>query len=203
MRQLTQVFLFCRRKPVHGASISRPFQTKARVPPCRGGPHLPSGPSQEECVNPRCGQTPFLSPERSAREDGERWTHDYNLLWDLLGWGQSRVIMLHSENFWNEIWHRMGWMVPPPLNNPGMNKCTTHFRHYKELQYVIPIVHSPLNTSAWSFVFFFFFFFFYFIFFNLFFAALGLCCCAWVFSSCGERGLLFVAVHGLYARGLQ
>ena len=28
-------------------------------------------------------------------------------------------------------------------------------------------------------------------------AALGLCCCARAFSSCGERGLLFVAVHGL------
>ena len=28
-------------------------------------------------------------------------------------------------------------------------------------------------------------------------AALGLHCCAWAFSSCGERGLLFVAVHGL------
>ena len=28
-------------------------------------------------------------------------------------------------------------------------------------------------------------------------AALGLCCCAWAFSSCGEWGLLFVAVHGL------
>ena len=33
--------------------------------------------------------------------------------------------------------------------------------------------------------------------FYLFLAALGLCCCAWAFSSCGERGLLFVAVHGL------
>ena len=31
----------------------------------------------------------------------------------------------------------------------------------------------------------------------LFLAALDLCCCAWAFSSCGERGLLFVAVHGL------
>ena len=31
----------------------------------------------------------------------------------------------------------------------------------------------------------------------LFLAALGLLCCAWAFSSCGERGLLFVAVHGL------
>ena len=28
-------------------------------------------------------------------------------------------------------------------------------------------------------------------------SALGLRCCARAFSSCGERGLLFVAVHGL------
>ena len=28
-------------------------------------------------------------------------------------------------------------------------------------------------------------------------AALGLCCCAQAFSSCGEHGLLFTAVHGL------
>ena len=31
----------------------------------------------------------------------------------------------------------------------------------------------------------------------LFLATLGLCCCVWAFSSCGEQGLLFVAVHGL------
>ena len=31
----------------------------------------------------------------------------------------------------------------------------------------------------------------------LFLAALGLSCCARAFSSCGEWGLLFVAVHGL------
>ena len=31
----------------------------------------------------------------------------------------------------------------------------------------------------------------------LFLAALGLRCCVQAFSSCGERGLLFVAVHGL------
>ena len=29
----------------------------------------------------------------------------------------------------------------------------------------------------------------------IFLAALGLLCCVWAFSSCGERGLLFVAVH--------
>ena len=28
-------------------------------------------------------------------------------------------------------------------------------------------------------------------------AVLGLCCCVWAFSSCGERGLLFVVEHGL------
>ena len=33
--------------------------------------------------------------------------------------------------------------------------------------------------------------------FYLFLAALGLRCCAQPFSSCSERGLLFVVVHGL------
>ena len=37
----------------------------------------------------------------------------------------------------------------------------------------------------------------YIIYFLFFLAALGLCCCAWAFSSCGERGLLFIVVHGL------
>ena len=41
------------------------------------------------------------------------------------------------------------------------------------------------------------FFFNLFIFIYLFLAALGLCCCAQAFSSCGERGLLFVVVRGL------
>ena len=35
------------------------------------------------------------------------------------------------------------------------------------------------------------------ILFYLFLAVLGLCCCAQAFSSCGERGLLLVAVRGL------
>ena len=42
-----------------------------------------------------------------------------------------------------------------------------------------------------------FYFFFNFIYLFLFLAVLGLHCCAWAFSSCGKRGLLFVAVHGL------
>ena len=35
------------------------------------------------------------------------------------------------------------------------------------------------------------------VFIYLFLAALGLCCWVWAFSSCGEQGLLFVAVQGL------
>ena len=42
---------------------------------------------------------------------------------------------------------------------------------------------------------FFVFVFYKFIYLSL--AALGLRCCARAFSSCGEQGLLFVAVHGL------
>ena len=41
---------------------------------------------------------------------------------------------------------------------------------------------------------FFVFCFYKFIFIYLFLAELGLCCCVRAFSSCGERGLLFVAV---------
>ena len=37
----------------------------------------------------------------------------------------------------------------------------------------------------------------FFFFFNLLMAALSLCCCTLAFSSCGERGLLFIAVRGL------
>ena len=43
----------------------------------------------------------------------------------------------------------------------------------------------------------FYFILFYFIY--LFLDALGLRCCAWDFSSCGERELLLVAVGGLLA----
>ena len=42
-----------------------------------------------------------------------------------------------------------------------------------------------------------FFFLKYFFFFFKFLAALGLRCCILAFSSCGEQGLLFIAVRGL------
>ena len=49
--------------------------------------------------------------------------------------------------------------------------------------------------SLFLHLFFFFNKFIYFIY--LFLTVLGLRCCTGAFSSCGERGLLFVAVHGL------
>ena len=42
-----------------------------------------------------------------------------------------------------------------------------------------------------------FFFYINLFIFYLFLVVLGLHCCGWAFSSCGEQGLLFVAVHGL------
>ena len=37
------------------------------------------------------------------------------------------------------------------------------------------------------------------IYYLYFLAKLGLCCCAGAFSSCGEQGLFFIAVHRLIA----
>ena len=54
---------------------------------------------------------------------------------------------------------------------------------------------APNSILAPGVVFYFYFFFKKFIY--LFLAVSGLCCCAWTFSSCGEQGLLFVAVRGL------
>ena len=55
------------------------------------------------------------------------------------------------------------------------------------------VLRDRVEISKFSF--FFFNKFIYFIY--LFLAVLGLCCWARAFSSCGERGLLSIAVHGL------
>ena len=55
---------------------------------------------------------------------------------------------------------------------------------------------TNLVTGSVS-VFFVCFVFFFFKLINLFLAALGLRCGVWAFSSCGDQGLLFVAVCGL------
>ena len=57
---------------------------------------------------------------------------------------------------------------------------------------VIQYIYLFIYLNMWGF-----FLFYKFIYFILFLAALGLRCCTCDFSSCGERGLLFVAVHGL------
>ena len=71
----------------------------------------------------------------------------------------------------------------------------------------MPIVFLIFNSSffhrlfpkAFSVLCFYFLLLFFnkFIFIDLFLVALGLPCCVWAFSSCGEQGLLFVAVCGL------
>ena len=63
----------------------------------------------------------------------------------------------------------------------------------KQFIYVLPLL-SILVISHFL-LFSFFKIFIYFIY--LFLAALGLHCCVRAFSSCGERGLLFVVVRGL------
>ena len=57
------------------------------------------------------------------------------------------------------------------------------------------ILNITRNVEDFFNFFFFVYKFVYFIY--LFLAVLGLHCCAWAFSSCGERGLLFVAVYRL------
>ena len=62
--------------------------------------------------------------------------------------------------------------------------------------YQSPQLVFRLNVDYFSpLIFYFFYKVIYFMYLLL--AALGLCCCAQAFSSCGERELLFVAVHGL------
>ena len=55
-----------------------------------------------------------------------------------------------------------------------------------------PLLWKRTSSRDYSFLVFFLFFFL---------AALGLCCCTWAFSSCGERELLIVAVHRLLIAG--
>ena len=64
------------------------------------------------------------------------------------------------------------------------------------------IDYSSPNTVCWSFIYLFLFIYFLInlvlFFICLFLAVLGLRCCVQAFSSCGEQGLLFIAVHGLF-----
>ena len=58
---------------------------------------------------------------------------------------------------------------------------------------VLAIIHGSDGNDCTMF----YFFIFNVLFIYLFIAALGLCCCARAFSSCGEQGLLFVVAPRL------
>ena len=60
--------------------------------------------------------------------------------------------------------------------------------------YVLNFLFIVLNKLKHLFIYFIIYFYYLFL---KFLAALGVCCCAWAFSSCGEQELLFVAVRGL------
>ena len=55
---------------------------------------------------------------------------------------------------------------------------------------------ATCHMMPFIFIYFFIYVFIFSKFIYLFLAALGLRCCVWAFSSCGERGLLFVVVRG-------
>ena len=77
-----------------------------------------------------------------------------------------------------------------------MNRCLHRRVVYTEYTRCYEVIldrlsHASADFYSWLF------FFNLFTLFYLVLAALGLCCCARAFSSCGEWGLLFVAVHEL------
>ena len=93
--------------------------------------------------------------------------------------------------------------------------CFSSLSHFSTFQLVLPGLLSK-RTVRQRCVYRFLSFFKINLFIYLFLAVLGLPCCAWTFSGCGEWGLLFVAVcgllivvaslvveHGLQARRLQ
>ena len=98
-------------------------------------------------------------------------------------------------------------MPARPINQCSSVRSLLYIRNRFLLDYFI---FSVLN-KPWSFLYLIFvlivqwpmpfylkiFFNFYILFIYLFLAALSLCCCAQVLSSCGEWGLLFVVVCGL------
>ena len=74
--------------------------------------------------------------------------------------------------------------------------CFSSLSHFSTFQLVLPGLLSK-RTVRQRCVYRFLSFFKINLFIYLFLAVLGLPCCAWTFSGCGEWGLLFVAVCGL------
>ena len=94
-----------------------------------------------------------------------------------------------------------------PILIPGYSRSSGHLYAQKEPQHgggdpektqtscLSLAIYLPLESPLYLFIFIKAALFFPFIY--LFLVALGLRCRAWAFSSCGERGLFFVVVHGL------
>ena len=112
-------------------------------------------------------------------------------------WGEITCILLRSGS---SRARTETWVYWTPRSIPSQ---------FKSLRQEVFL---PTCAVTWVYIFIFLFFRIYFIFL----AALGLRCCTRAFSSCDERGLLFVVLcvlliavaslaveHGLQARGLQ
>ena len=99
-------------------------------------------------------------------------------------WKQTRC---PSVGEWiNKLWYIQTTEYYSVLER---NKLLSHKKPWRNLKCILLSERS--QSEKGTFFLLIYFLFFYFL------AALGLCCCAQVFSSCGERGLLFVVVHGL------
>ena len=84
------------------------------------------------------------------------------------------------------------WLKRNPLNIMQQPKWEKNLKKNRNMYNSITLLY---NSNYHNIVAFFSNFIYLFIY--LFLAALGLRCCTRAFSSCGEQGLLFIAVHGL------
>ena len=119
--------------------------------------------------------------------------------------GGAGKVLAEGSGFWDtfEMWPETGRLTPREQagtcswrpGEPGIPErphVSLSSQHPGETG--VPGTRRFQHQQHWDFL---FFFFLIFKFIYLFLAALGLRCCARAFSSCGERGLLFVAVRGL------
>ena len=136
----------------------------------------------------------------------------FSLWWELLGYTLTNFSVYHTPLLIIVIMLHITSPIPVYLITGSLYVLTSL------LQFPLPTTFASGNHNLISFSFFFSFLFFFINLFTYFYilAVFGLCCCARAFSSCSERGLLFVALrglliavaslaveHGLYARQLQ
>ena len=135
----------------------------------------------------------------------------------LYTWPVHNSFSLWEYKSWNIFWYQWNGIgcqfldLPrfqpskrhkPPACLKVVSICTSlmmndfEYLSHAYWPFVLLLWWNDLCKSFAHFLFYFYFILFiYFIY--LFLAVLGLRCCAWAFSSCGERGLLFVGVRGL------